>query len=242
MFGTWKYDPETDEVQNLRRAYDPITARSSQHQACNRCHEKKLKCSGDKEGCDRCAKSGHTCVYNRPGSRSSRREKKTSGRNSSDGPAGGAREGSGSPSSHASSSQRLSSSKPRSRASSQRAHNPAPAAPPNQTRYESTIQADADYSMTSQHDTFAMGGLAGGYGSSSMSHVFPPQPQTLPSQDWVAGTQVMHAVTTAGLDQGYVSTAGPMYSTGDEYMTYDTLSDFEAYPNMDPRYWHQGPQ
>jgi hypothetical protein len=42
MFGTWKYDPETDEVQNLRRAYDPITARSSQHQACNRCHEKKV--------------------------------------------------------------------------------------------------------------------------------------------------------------------------------------------------------
>ncbi|KAJ6439436.1 fungal zn(2)-Cys(6) binuclear cluster domain-containing protein [Purpureocillium lavendulum] len=43
MFGTWKYDPETDQVQNLRRAYDPITARSSQHQACNRCHEKKFE-------------------------------------------------------------------------------------------------------------------------------------------------------------------------------------------------------
>jgi hypothetical protein len=42
MFGTWKYDPETDEVQNLRRAFDPITARSSQHQACDRCHEKKV--------------------------------------------------------------------------------------------------------------------------------------------------------------------------------------------------------
>lgn len=42
MFQTWKYDPETDEVQSLRQAFDPITARSSQHQACNRCHEKKV--------------------------------------------------------------------------------------------------------------------------------------------------------------------------------------------------------
>jgi len=43
MFGTWKYDPETDQMRNLRRAYDPITARSWQHQACNRCHEKKVR-------------------------------------------------------------------------------------------------------------------------------------------------------------------------------------------------------
>lgn len=42
MFGIWKYDHETDEVQNLRQAWDPVTARSSQHQACNRCHEKKV--------------------------------------------------------------------------------------------------------------------------------------------------------------------------------------------------------
>lgn len=43
MFNTWKYDPETDEVQSLRQAFDPISARSSQHQACDRCHEKKVK-------------------------------------------------------------------------------------------------------------------------------------------------------------------------------------------------------
>jgi hypothetical protein len=42
MFNTWKYDPETDEVQSLRQAFDPISARSSQHQACDRCHEKKV--------------------------------------------------------------------------------------------------------------------------------------------------------------------------------------------------------
>ena len=114
MFGTWKYDPETDEVQNLRQAFDPITARSSQHQACDRCHEKKvrcipprfarphhnaapsrptqhpihvfpeetpanalhqLKCSGDKEGCERCIANQLQCVYTRSSS-SSRRDRK----------------------------------------------------------------------------------------------------------------------------------------------------------------------
>ncbi|KFH48461.1 hypothetical protein ACRE_006200 [Hapsidospora chrysogenum ATCC 11550] len=77
MFGTWKYDPETDEVQSLRQAFDPVTARSSQHQACNRCHEKKLRCSGDKEGCDRCVASQLHCEYTRSSSRGSRRGGKT---------------------------------------------------------------------------------------------------------------------------------------------------------------------
>ncbi|KAG9253704.1 uncharacterized protein F5Z01DRAFT_124065 [Emericellopsis atlantica] len=77
MFGTWKYDPETDEVQNLRRAFDPVTARSSQHQACNRCHEKKLKCSGEKEGCERCVAHQLACDYSRSNSRGSRRGKKS---------------------------------------------------------------------------------------------------------------------------------------------------------------------
>ncbi|KAJ3487534.1 hypothetical protein NLG97_g6392 [Lecanicillium saksenae] len=44
MFATWKYDRDTAEVQNIRLAYDPISARSSQHQACDRCHEKKSSC------------------------------------------------------------------------------------------------------------------------------------------------------------------------------------------------------
>lgn len=42
MFQTFKYDPETDQVQNIRSTFDPVTARSSQHQACDRCHEKKV--------------------------------------------------------------------------------------------------------------------------------------------------------------------------------------------------------
>lgn len=43
MFNTFKYDPETNSVQELRRASDPISARSSQHQACNNCHAKKVR-------------------------------------------------------------------------------------------------------------------------------------------------------------------------------------------------------
>ncbi|OAQ96281.1 hypothetical protein LLEC1_06522 [Akanthomyces lecanii] len=78
MFATWKYDRDTSEVQNIRLAYDPISARSSQHQACDRCHEKKLKCSGEKDGCDRCVASAHACVYNRSEARCSRRGKRGS--------------------------------------------------------------------------------------------------------------------------------------------------------------------
>ncbi|KAF7558461.1 hypothetical protein G7046_g5701 [Stylonectria norvegica] len=83
MFGTWKYDPETDEVQNLRRAFDPISARSSSHQACDRCHEKKLKCSGEKDGCERCIANSLTCEYTRSGSKGKKsRSKKDDGKSS----------------------------------------------------------------------------------------------------------------------------------------------------------------
>ncbi|KAF4456441.1 transcription factor [Fusarium austroafricanum] len=82
MFGTWKYDPETDEVQSVRNGFDPVTARSSSHQACDRCHEKKLRCSGDKNGCERCRSNGLRCEYTRSGSKSS---KKKSPRKSNDG-------------------------------------------------------------------------------------------------------------------------------------------------------------
>ncbi|KAJ4012719.1 hypothetical protein NW752_005987 [Fusarium irregulare] len=81
MFGTWKYDPETDEVQSVRNGFDPVTARSSSHQACDRCHEKKLRCSGDKNGCERCHTNSLRCEYTRSGSKSS---KKKSHRKSTD--------------------------------------------------------------------------------------------------------------------------------------------------------------
>ncbi|KAF4505888.1 hypothetical protein G6O67_007791 [Ophiocordyceps sinensis] len=242
MFGTWKYDPETDEVQNLRRAYDPITARSSQHQACNRCHEKKLKCSGDKDGCDRCAGSGQVCVYNRPGSRSSRKGKRTSkpSANSPSGP----REGSGSPRSNVSSPLTRHSSKPRSRASSSQAQTPAPTAPLTHAGYEATMTSETDFAMTSQQYMFGMDTLApAGYEQSSMSHMFsPPQSAASPhSQDWAVGAQHMAATSGAGLDPAYLTTTSHMYGAGGDFMPYETFSDFD-YQGMDPRYWSQDAQ
>ncbi|KAF5680555.1 transcription factor [Fusarium heterosporum] len=74
MFGTWKYDPETDEVQSVRNGFDPVTARSSSHQACDRCHEKKLRCNGDKNGCERCRGNALRCDYTRSGSKSSKKK------------------------------------------------------------------------------------------------------------------------------------------------------------------------
>ncbi|KAH6977251.1 hypothetical protein BKA56DRAFT_674086 [Ilyonectria sp. MPI-CAGE-AT-0026] len=107
MFGTWKYDPETDEVQSVRNAFDPVTARSSSHQACDRCHEKKLKCSGDKNGCERCIGNNLRCEYTRSGSKSSRKGKKSSRKSEED----SAASGSGSSSRRGGSSSKKSSSK-----------------------------------------------------------------------------------------------------------------------------------
>ncbi|KAK4074916.1 hypothetical protein Purlil1_12828 [Purpureocillium lilacinum] len=71
-----------DLICSLRLAYDPVSACSKQHKACNQCRVKKvgfaapmtfeystlltplqLKCSGGKEGCDRCVASGGVCEY-----------------------------------------------------------------------------------------------------------------------------------------------------------------------------------
>ncbi|EFZ03285.1 hypothetical protein X797_004670 [Metarhizium robertsii] len=41
MFGTWKYGRGQGQVENLKTSHDYETARSNQHQACNRCHVKK---------------------------------------------------------------------------------------------------------------------------------------------------------------------------------------------------------
>ncbi|KAJ6443490.1 fungal zn(2)-Cys(6) binuclear cluster domain-containing protein [Purpureocillium lavendulum] len=63
MFAVWKYGAEADQVQSIRQAADP--AAFTRLQACNRCHSKKIKCSGDKHGCARCVAGGHACDYSR---------------------------------------------------------------------------------------------------------------------------------------------------------------------------------
>ncbi|KJZ72697.1 hypothetical protein HIM_07889 [Hirsutella minnesotensis 3608] len=233
MFGTWKYDPETDEVQNLRKAYDPITARSSQHQACNRCHEKKLKCSGEKKGCDRCAGNGHLCEYTRSGSRSSRKSKKTS-RPSTTSPPGG-RESSGSPCSQT--SRKTHSPKSRSGPSSERGR-PTTTTPSTGSR---GVVRETDFATASRRENFNMDAFPEDYSSPTMPHLFPPQQfDAASSQGWTAGVHHMQAVTTAGIEPSYVATSGPMYDANGNFMSYTAYSDFDNYSSMDPRYWAQG--
>ncbi|QUC21359.1 uncharacterized protein UV8b_05602 [Ustilaginoidea virens] len=74
-FTTFRFSPETGEAHILKESDDPRIFNQNTHQACNRCHDKKLRCSGNKDGCDRCAASGFHCEYSRPGSRNSRKSR-----------------------------------------------------------------------------------------------------------------------------------------------------------------------
>ncbi|PHH59236.1 hypothetical protein CDD81_3536 [Ophiocordyceps australis] len=232
MFGTWKYDPETDEVQNLRRAYDPITARSSQHQACNRCHAKKLKCSGEKQGCDRCSAIGHVCEYTRSSSRSSRRVKKSGSRNSNDGPRGG-RDDSVSPPPRR--DQALSSS------------TGIPAATPSLSSTEDQPKNQVSYSMESQQTVFDMNALSTAVPQDSAACPQQPPPSMLDSQQhamgpypafapqpWLAGGDDMATTTTSAMDPGYLA---DMYGLGANFQPYDSYHVFDDYSNFEAQYW-----
>jgi hypothetical protein len=41
-FNIWKYGKDPNDVKNLRSATDLASASSSQHTACDRCHDKKV--------------------------------------------------------------------------------------------------------------------------------------------------------------------------------------------------------
>ncbi|PHH69078.1 hypothetical protein CDD82_95 [Ophiocordyceps australis] len=228
MFGTWKYDPETDQVQNLRRAYDPITARSSQHQACNRCHAKKLKCSGEKQGCDRCSAIGHVCEYTRSSSRSSRRVKKSGSRTSNDGPRGG-RDDSASPPPRLS----LSTSIPA-------------AAPSMSSCAEHQPKNQVSYSMESQQTVFDTNALSTAVPQASAAyaqqpsmldahqHAMSPYPPFAP-QPWLAGGHDMATATASTMDPSYLD----MYGLGSSSQPYDSYQVFDDYSNFDAQYWPQ---
>ncbi|CEJ91295.1 hypothetical protein VHEMI07017 [[Torrubiella] hemipterigena] len=76
MFGTLKYDAGQADLKVVRRDYDPVSAHSRKHQACNRCHSMKVHCNGDRDGCDRCSARNWKCTYTyseyRPSKRSRR--------------------------------------------------------------------------------------------------------------------------------------------------------------------------
>ncbi|KAJ4248671.1 hypothetical protein NW762_012508 [Fusarium torreyae] len=213
MFGTWKYDPETDEVQSVRNGFDPVTARSSSHQACDRCHEKKLRCSGDKNGCERCRTNNLRCEYTRSGSKSS---KKKGHRKSTD---------DDSPSS--SSSRRGASSSKRS--SKHHGHSSRIATSGEET---GGVLSQFDFSQLSPEDGFDLNLLSsadhagGGYATAGPSgDQYSMQGYDANYQQWDAAAYSQYAAQYG--QQGY-STEG----WGGEH-------DQSAY-SQDPRYWSHG--
>ncbi|KAK7959443.1 uncharacterized protein PG986_004297 [Apiospora aurea] len=64
MFGALRYNSVTKDVEHveLERA-DGFEARGYSRTACNECRLRKLKCSGDRNGCKRCRAICITCAY-----------------------------------------------------------------------------------------------------------------------------------------------------------------------------------
>lgn len=314
MFATWKFNPETKEVQSIRQAFDPETARSSQHQACNRCHEKKvrrlflllaaqapmsipsldlrlrawgenasyynrqtlksatfyaaykflvrwawissflllsdcqanlscldqLKCSGDKDGCDRCASQGLNCEYSRSGSRHSRRGKKSGDRLSPCSSRSG-RDGSLSPASMASSQPSTSSKSKRSRTvTAQRARGSVTESRPRTVQTHDNLVNQGEYTIMPGQGTYDLNMLAAttasvtsGYPATSLGAYSPPHGGAYQDEWMVSST-----VTTPG----YLATAGTSVYASSEgsYPEYPQYENYSSYQGADPRYWGHG--
>ncbi|KAM0251704.1 hypothetical protein ACHAQJ_008025 [Trichoderma viride] len=237
MFNTFKYDPETKSVQELRRASDPISARSSQHQACNNCHDKKLKCSGEKSGCERCIAGQLRCEYTRSSSR--RGGRKSSGRNSTD-----SREvagGDSSPGSQKSSGQRR----------SKHSHHGGASSSKGKSRSGDDGYGDAldrlDPSMLGPEDGFdlrylslessgagAMNSAATGYGGSAyygqqQQHGAGGSWQNMPSDGQFGDLSGSSYMGASGSNTQH-------YEGGEFYGNYDEYSQYQE-QQQDPRYW-----
>ncbi|KAI2621576.1 hypothetical protein GGS21DRAFT_381193 [Xylaria nigripes] len=65
MFARWKYDPKDNDcgLSAQPLAFDPITAKTTSLKACTLCRAKKLKCNGERSGCQRCKAQGQECAY-----------------------------------------------------------------------------------------------------------------------------------------------------------------------------------
>ncbi|KAL7794212.1 hypothetical protein V8C37DRAFT_72179 [Trichoderma ceciliae] len=248
MFNTFKYDPETKSVQELRRASDPISARSSQHQACNNCHTKKLKCSGEKSGCGRCIASQLYCEYTRSPSR--RGGRKSSGRNSTDSRGGSELAGgdsspgsqSGKSSKHRSSKHPhyggpsgsgsgSGSSKPKSRSSRDDDYGDA-----LDLLDTSTLGPDDAFDLRSlslESGGNAMNSGAAGYGSSA----YLSQPQHGAGGSWQhMSSHGQYGDLSGHSYMGAAGSNGQGYDVGGYYGNYDDYSQYQEHQN-DPRYW-----
>ncbi|KEY70346.1 hypothetical protein S7711_06820 [Stachybotrys chartarum IBT 7711] len=231
MFNTWKYDPETDEVQSLRQAFDPISARSSQHQACDRCHEKKLKCSGEKDGCDRCVAAQKLCEYTRSGTRSSRRgSKKPSSRR-------GLEEAS--PSRHRRSSRGHGGSSSRHAASAGPAISSAEESEGMLNTLDfSMLNPDDAFDLTSLSESSAHHAATSGGGSSMapaysyhQAHYYQAPHQIDSYSQWQPPS---HYVSSGATGASVTATADAAYAHAQTQYQYH---DYHQQP--DPRYWPQ---
>ncbi|PTB63724.1 hypothetical protein BBK36DRAFT_1125617 [Trichoderma citrinoviride] len=237
MFNTFKIDPETNSVQELRRASDPISARSSQHQACNNCHAKKLKCSGEKSGCERCIASQLRCEYTRSPSR--RGGRKSSGRNSTDSRGGSELAGGdSSPSSQAGKSRHRSSKHLHAVASSSRSR----ASASRDEEYGDALDL-FDPTTLGPDDGFDLRSLSleasdGGYGSGTYYN--QQQQQQQQQQHGQGSWQHMSSNDQYGNLSGS-SYMGTSNSSGQDYDVdyyghYDEYGQYHSHQN-DPRYW-----
>ncbi|RFU81995.1 hypothetical protein TARUN_177 [Trichoderma arundinaceum] len=238
MFNTFKYDPETKSVQELRRASDPISARSSQHQACNNCHAKK--CSGEKSGCERCIASQLRCEYTRSSSR--RGGRRSGGRNSTDSRGGSElAAGDSSPGSQSGKSSRHRSSK-----------HPHHAGASGQSKSRSSRDdgyGDAldqfDPSTLGPDDGFDLRSLslesAGdssdvtGYGSSA--YYSQQQQQHGAGGSWQhMSSQGQYGDVSGHSYMGASGSNAQDYDVGEYYGNYDEYGQYQEHQN-DPRYW-----
>ncbi|KAI9170886.1 hypothetical protein HJFPF1_00362 [Paramyrothecium foliicola] len=219
MFNTWKYDPETDEMHQLHIAHDPITARSSQHQACDRCHEKKLKCSGERDGCERCLTAGKRCQYTREGSSSRRNRRGTSKR----------------------SEEQSQSRSSRSRREGQSSRHRSTGGGSSRAAYDdhegtldrfdvSMLGPDDGFDLTSLSDYQTTSG-AGAYSTHAYHQQTQHYQQPAPAQAYT--TWPGYPASTSGSAAGYSST------TGQEYQD-EGYIDYQLQYGSDPRYWPHG--
>ncbi|KAI5925563.1 hypothetical protein F4810DRAFT_708512 [Camillea tinctor] len=66
MFGTIRYNNSTKDYEHIELSKaDGVEARGYTSLACSACRSRKLKCSGEHNGCDRCKASSIDCVYSK---------------------------------------------------------------------------------------------------------------------------------------------------------------------------------
>ncbi|KAF1988031.1 hypothetical protein K402DRAFT_39285 [Aulographum hederae CBS 113979] len=78
MFATISYNGPNEDTVCMATASETFFRGlgQGQHSACLECRAKKVRCSGEKTGCERCRNSGNSCEYVSRDGRASRRKKR----------------------------------------------------------------------------------------------------------------------------------------------------------------------